>query len=97
MQGEFDMAGMRPIIQILGVNAAGQESGNANIVAGRTIPWLQDTEGQHVWNAWAVTYRDVIVLDAQNRPVGVYNLTEHNLAVSANYDSLKAMMTRAAQ
>jgi hypothetical protein len=39
-----------------------------------------------------VTWRDVVILDAQNRRVGVYNLTQHNLQTPANYDSLKAMI-----
>lgn len=83
-------------IRILGVNEAGQESGNAVIVNGRTIPWLQDTPAENVWSDWDVTYRDVIILDADNEVVAVYNLTENDLTQPANYEVLKNMLLDAA-
>lgn len=43
-----------------------------------------------------MTYRDVVVLDSGNRVAAVYNLTEHDLSVPANYDSLKALLVRVA-
>jgi hypothetical protein len=92
MQKELDGLPTQVEIHILGVNGQGLESGNAGITAERTIPWLQDTESQNVWTAWAVTYRDVVVLDGQNFPVAVYNLTEHDLANSTNYDNLKQLL-----
>lgn len=110
MQGELnaEAAGApgRKAIDILGVNAAGQEAGNAGISAGRTLPWLQDVPGQDVWGRWgvgdlrpafpSVAYRDVIVLDAGNRAVAVYNLTEHNLAMPSSYEALKQILRDAA-
>ncbi len=84
-------------IRILGINAIGQETGNDLIVNGRAIPWLQDVDGQKVWDAWGVSYRDVFVLDAQNRVAAVYNLTEHNLQIAANYDSLESLLLRVAE
>jgi hypothetical protein len=36
-----------------------------------------------------VTYRDVILLNAENVPVDVYNLTTHDLSVEANRETLK--------
>ena len=78
-------------------NGAGQEAGNATITTGRSLPWLQDTDESGVYGDWQVTYRDVIILDAENRPVAVYNLTTHNLAEPANYDSLKALLLQVAQ
>jgi hypothetical protein len=50
---------------------------------------LQETEADDVWGDWAVTYRDVIVLDANNVPVDVYNLTNNDLSVEANREVLK--------
>lgn len=79
-------------IEILGVNQVGVESGNAAICNGRDIPWLQETAADDVWGRWNVNYRDVIIVDADNVPVGVYNLTDHDLGVPANYDELKAML-----
>ena len=86
---------MRPI-HILGVNFIGMESGNPIICAGRTLPWLQDVSAANVWNSWGVTFRDVVILDAQNKTVGIYNLTHHDLRVSANYAELRALLISAA-
>jgi hypothetical protein len=96
MQGELNATSTNLPIRILGLNAAGQESGNNAITAGRTLPWLQDTQSQDVWTRWKVTWRDVIVLDGDNTVAGIYNLTEHNLATAANYDSLKALLMKVA-
>jgi len=85
-------------IQFIGVNEAGSESGNDNIIGdGRTLPWLQDVDldsdgNSDVWTAWDVTYRDVIILDGTNWPVAVFNVTENNLSESAAYDALKQLV-----
>lgn len=99
MQGEIDaelggVAGTK--VQILGINETGLESGNAYITNGRTLPWLQDTAEQQVWKSWAVTFRDVIILDAENKPIAVYNVTTHGLADPANYAELKQILVDAA-
>ena len=96
MQVDADLAGLALEIRILGVNGIGFDSANATICAGRSIPWLQDEVGEDVYTAWAVTYRDVIILDAENRVAGIYNLTSNDLGVGANYDALKAMLVDAA-
>jgi len=83
-------------IRILGVNGIGLESGNPTMVAGKTLPWLQDVESQDVWPDWKVVYRDVIVLDAGNRVAGIYNLTDHSLSVPANYTTLKNLLLEVA-
>jgi hypothetical protein len=83
-------------VRIFGINGVGSESGNANIATGNTIPWLQDVEAVNVWESWDVTYRDVFVLNHRNELVRVFNLTDHNLNVSANYDSLKTILIDAA-
>lgn len=74
------------------MNQVGQESGNDSITSGRDLPWLQETAAFDVWAAWQVTYRDVVVLDAENRPVAAFNLTEHDLSVQSNYDALKTLL-----
>ncbi|MBM4130272.1 hypothetical protein FJ250_04500 [bacterium] len=83
-------------VHILGVNAAGQESGNAAMIAGRDLPWLQETLAEPVWGPWNVEWRDVVILDGANRPLAVYNLTEHPLSEAANYAELKALLESAA-
>lgn len=96
MQAELDTTATTIPIRILGVNETGQESGNAGIVVGNTIPWLQDTAAQDVWSDWQVTYRDVIILDGENKVAGVYNLTEHDLANAPEYNALKALLVEVA-
>ena len=69
-----------PAVHILGVNQLGHESANDLVCQGRDLPWLQETLDDQVWNKWKVTYRDVVVLDRNNRPAAVFNLTVHDLA-----------------
>jgi len=71
------------------VNAYGEESGNATITNGRTLPWLQDRPGEDAWTNWGVTWRDVVILDSTNVIVDVLNLTDHDLAYPANREALK--------
>ena len=97
MQAEIDSGGTSIPVRILGVNAAGHESDNAVVCEGRSIPWLQDTEEQHVWTSWQVTYRDVVILDAENHVLQAYNLTTHNLALPTHYAELKDILTAAAR
>jgi hypothetical protein len=92
MQKELDALPTSVQIQILGVNETGHESGNASVTTGRTLPWLQDTASENVWASWQVTWRDVIVLDAQNHFVAVFNLTTHDLSKPADYAALKTLL-----
>lgn len=84
------------IIRLLGVNAVGSESGNGTITTGRDLPWLQDTSPPDAWGLWAVTPRDVVILDSQNFEVARYNLTQNDLADASNYQQLKALLKRIA-
>ena len=56
---------------------------------GGDIPLLQDTADEDAWNRWAATYRDVVILDADNVKVDVFNLTPQDLANPENYAALK--------
>lgn len=96
MQHEIDLAQPARPVHILGINQIGEERDNDLICQGRSIPWLQETADDPVWTPWGVTWRDVVILDPQNRRVSVYNLTQHDLSVPANYDSLKRMILDAA-
>ncbi|MEM8885188.1 MAG: hypothetical protein AAGD14_14060 [Planctomycetota bacterium] len=82
-------------IRILGLNSFGLDSGNAETCAGRDIPWLQEDGLVDAAGRWEAAYRDVVILDAENKVVAVYNLTANNLADAAKYDELKALMTGA--
>jgi hypothetical protein len=83
-------------VHLAGVNNSGEQAGNAKMCDGRTLPWLQDTPTAHVWRSWQVTERDVVVLDADNKIIHVYNLTDHNLGVAANYAELRGILLTAA-
>ncbi|MHB8861910.1 MAG: dockerin type I domain-containing protein [Pirellulaceae bacterium] len=88
-------------IQLAGVNEKGQEPGNPTATAGRALPWLQDVDANadgksDVVTSWQVTFRDVVILDGDNAKVGVYNLTSHDLANTANYAVLREMLVDAA-
>jgi len=97
MQKDIEAAQPPTPVQILGVNAAGEEAGNDIICAGRFLPWLQDTLEQNVWGAWHVTWRDVVILDRENRVLHVYNLTTHDLANPTNYAALRDLLLGAAR
>jgi hypothetical protein len=95
MQDDLDALGLPVQVVIHGVNQTGFESGNDDVTVGRDIPWLQDTPTENVWASWAVGYRDVIILDEDNVPIAVYNLSINNLLLTAKYDELKALFTAA--
>ncbi len=101
MQTDLDLSFPELSIQILGVNRAGLEAGNALMTAGRDIPWLQDVDDNEdglsdTWDSWDVAYRDVVILDGQNIKVGTFNLTTYDLGVPENYDTLRQMLVDAA-
>jgi hypothetical protein len=83
-------------IRILGVNAPEESAGNVGMCAGRVLPWLQDQKPPDAWHLWQADFRDVIVLDLENKVVSVYNLTVHNLADSTNYAELRTILITAA-
>ncbi|MCY0992525.1 hypothetical protein OV203_35625 [Nannocystis sp. ILAH1] len=88
LNGEFPDLG----IELLGVNGAGFESGVPQMASGRFIPLLQDVAEVDAWTQWEVVYRDVIILDRDGAPVGVFNLTEHDLSMMGEYEALKGML-----
>jgi hypothetical protein len=96
MQQDPDLSGLLREVRILGVNGIGQEAGNPQITPGRTLPWLQDVPASNVWASWQVNWRDVVILDDQNRPIAIYNLTLNDLGMQAHYDYLKSLLVQAA-
>jgi hypothetical protein len=95
MQAEVNAAATSYVVQILGVNQAGNQTAYNDPGAfcdGRDLPLLEENAGDDVWQSWAVTYRDVYILDANNELLAVYNLTQHDLGDSANYDELKQLL-----
>ena len=93
MQKEILEANPGSRIRIFGVNDAGEEAGTLDAIAeGYTLPILQDHPDPDAWALWKVTWRDVVILDGDGRPLGVYNLTKHDLVEPANYEALLAYM-----
>ena len=60
------------------MNSIGLESGNAAMCENADLPWLQDVVAVKAEEAWNPVYRDVIILDENNVPIEVYNLTDSN-------------------
>lgn len=79
-------------MRIVGIDAAGLEATNPDMVSGRTLPWLQDVPDVDAWGKWGASWRDVRILDAKNALVDVYNLTEHDLNDAQAYAELKARL-----
>ena len=107
LQDELDLQYPELGIALIGVNEFGyggcsseqpdeECSGNVAMTNGRDLPWLQDAETVGVWDDWAVTYRDVVVLDADNRIFAIYNVTTHNLAEPDDYAGLRTILLAAA-
>ncbi|MBP88379.1 MAG: hypothetical protein CMJ64_16965 [Planctomycetaceae bacterium] len=102
MQQDLDAAHPILNIDIIGINEIGHESANSLMTAGRSQPWLQDVDSDgnqasDVWTElWDVTFRDVVILDSGNSIVESFNLTEHNLADSIDYTSLRTKLIDAA-
>ena len=57
---------------------------------------MQDTVESDVWQTWGVAYRDIWVLDGENRLIAVFNVTQQSLADAANYDELRGILIGAA-
>jgi hypothetical protein len=85
-------------IEILGINwDLSDESGNDLMTAEGNLPWLQDTNEVNAQELWEAEYRDVIILDAGNRPIEpAFNLTVNDLAVEANRKALLVRLRKAA-
>lgn len=89
-------------IAVLGINQIGSQGGLVGFPASDSIPWVQDTPADSVWIKWRVseergiTYRDVVVLDRENRVITAYNVTDHSLGAPANYEALKTILRDAA-
>lgn len=96
MQEEILTANPDSKVRLLAVNQLGYESGNALMASAGDAPWLQETAASPSWRPWKVVYRDTVILDGQNRRVGVFNLTDHDLQQPAEYAALKAMLLAAA-
>jgi hypothetical protein len=79
-------------VVLLGVNGPMLEDTNAEMTAGRTLPWLQDVNAVDAWTQWVVEYRDVVIVDGAGVKRGVFNLTVHDLALAESQAALEALL-----
>lgn len=56
---------------------------------------LQDTVEVGAWGAWQVEWRDLVILDAENKVVGVINLTDHDLELPENVKLVRELVAEA--
>ena len=63
---------------------------------GVSLPLLQDDNTQDVWARWGVSYRDVVVLDGENKIAGSRNLSNNSLAEESNWLALKTLLLETA-
>jgi hypothetical protein len=85
-------------IEIVGINKVTAAFQNYQATAMRTLPWLQPTTSSvDPWVSWNSEWRDVVVLDSQNRVRNIYNLTGHSLDVPAYRETMRQMFLDAAQ
>lgn len=97
MQNEFDaMEDLLRPIQIIGVNGIDKDTKESFLLE-RDLPWLLDTRSENVWATWNVAYRDLLILDDENKPVAVFNLTELNLSDTDLYEQVKQTFVDLAQ
>ena len=97
MQADLKAANPELNIEILGVNRTNEAASNPLVVSMSALPWLQDTLQDAVWSRWDVVWRDVRILDSQNRLRAVFNLTQFDLSVPANYATLRQVFLAAAK
>ena len=84
-----------PAIQLVGVNGIQYSSGNDYVTKERDIPWLQDTIDVDLWTQWGIQYRDVVVLDGENKPIFIMNLSAQSLSDPDNYAELRERLLSA--
>lgn len=88
-------------IQLLGVNAYGQDAANEPTTQGRELPWLQDVDANHDGRGdaaalWNPSYRHVYILDGDNVQVAAFDVDWNDLRQPANYGALRELLIDAA-
>ncbi len=101
LQKELEAAYPVLRIQLLGVNAYGQDAANEPTTQDRELPWLQDVDANHdglgdAAALWNPSYRDVYILDGDNVQVASFDVDWNDLQQPANYDALRELLIDAA-
>lgn len=88
MQAEILALNPSSRIRLLAVDEAWDAAAAALAVEGRTIPLLLDTPDSDVQTAWNARQHDVVILDAGNEGLGLFNLSVQNLSLAPDYAAL---------
>jgi hypothetical protein len=97
MQDDFDADYPQLDIQILSIDKMNVNgAGAASYSVDKDLPMVADNSSDDIWNSWGGSWRDVVILDANNEIYSIYNLTTYNLGVTSNYDDLKQLFIDAA-
>ena len=97
MQAELNTVDTDLDISIMAVNESGYVTHYEATGEEGSLPVIQDVNEVDVWEAWEVTYRDVIILNECGEKMDVYNLTSKSLQTEENYNTLKEMILSVAQ
>ena len=87
-----DLVSHQPAPQFLAVNASGHEDAMEALADEGSIPILQDEEDADLWGQWQINYRDVVVVDANLKPIARINLTDDSLDDEPVYEALKTLI-----
>tara|TARA_B100000683_G_scaffold250002_1_gene264716 strand:- start:151 stop:831 length:681 start_codon:yes stop_codon:yes gene_type:complete len=82
----------QPSPQFLAVNATAHEDAMEALAEQGSLPILQDEEDVDLWGQWQINYRDVVVVDANLKPIARINLTKNSLDDEPVYDALKSLI-----
>ena len=99
MQAELDAEHPDLNIQLL---AIGREDARDASLSGMSalgdLPVLWSPDVGDVWTAWEAGFRDVVILNARNEKVAVFNLSgSGSLGSADNYEALKAALVETAE
>ena len=85
-------------VEIVGINNPDDSANNHYVVAEeRSLPWLQDSATSSAWLSWKVVWRDLRIVDPQNRLVAVLNLSYNDLSFASNRTTVKQLFLNAAR
>lgn len=96
MQRNFDALTPPAAIQIVVVNEIGAESATNSILAGRSLPFVQDNTTARVWRSWGAALRSLWIVDAQGRRVDVIDITTRPLTDPSNATAVQTRLLQVA-
>jgi hypothetical protein len=89
-----ELAAEEPSVTVrgFGINHPDSAAWNDLAIGETNLPWLQDPPLRSVWTSWDAEWRDVVILDGQNRKLAAFEVYFKPLDVPENYAALKDML-----